>query len=477
MKWGAHKADMRIAAKNAPKIRAAIKQSFDALTAYESYLRTMPNPDEKLSLARVKAQAWAIMNIRFDREPMRPVLRRVLADGFVLGRTSANDALRKTKKYKVKAVDNDNLEGFIDWDNWTPGSQSAALLLRPTGAFKKLLDDLDISIKGFNTTDYDKLGSALADSVALGLAPKRAAKLIQNIVASPARALTIAVTEQARAINTATVERYQEMGVEKMEWVSALPCDICAENEGKVVEVGKAFPSGDTQPPVHPNCRCALLPIPSEFPMTIGGENVGDMDLLDISIVTGVEGEQLLTPDELLVYQQKVNPEYRVGGELPMEYYSALSTYKSQGYKRINEVLRDPIGSRERYDGFEIARAEGTISNMDRAIELAPPLPQSITTYRGISGDIADRFLDMEIGTVFQDNAFVSTTLKKKLAEAFAISDDTRLVLEIISPKGQRGVMLDEFGALTEKEWLLPRGLKYEVVFKSENSVTVRVLP
>ena len=101
MIWGAHKADMRIATKNAPKIRAAIKQSFDALMAYEGYLDTHPNPDEKLSMARAKARAWAIMNIKFNRQPMEVVLKRVLADGFVLGRTSANDALRKTKKYKV----------------------------------------------------------------------------------------------------------------------------------------------------------------------------------------------------------------------------------------------------------------------------------------------------------------------------------------------------------------------------------------
>lgn len=283
MRWGAHKADMRIAAKNASKIRAAIKQSFDPLMAYEGYLDTHPNPDEKLSMARAKARAWAIMNIKFNRQPMETVLRRVLADGFVLGRTSANDALRKTKKYKSKGVKNDNLEGFIDWENWKPGSESAALLLRPTGAFKQLLDDLNISIKGINTADYDKLGSALADSVALGLTPQRASKLIENIVASPSRALTIAITEQSRAINTATVERYEEMGVEQMEWISAIPCDICAENEGEVVAVGEAFSSGDTQPPVHPNCRCALLPIPSEFPMTLNSGNDMGMDLVDIS--------------------------------------------------------------------------------------------------------------------------------------------------------------------------------------------------
>lgn len=282
MRWGAHKADVRIAIKHAPKIRAAIKQSFNALAIYNSYLNTMPNPDEPLSLARAKARAWAIMNVKLNNEGLYAVIRRVLADGFVLGRTSANDALRKTKKYKPKAVNNDNLEGFIDWENWKPGSQSASLLLRPAGAFKKLLEDINITIKGINNEDYERLGSALADSVALGLSPKRSAKLIENIVASPARALTIAITEGSRAINTATVERYEEMGVEEMEWIAAIPCDVCAENEGEVRAVGEAFPSGDTEPPAHPNCRCALLPIPSEFPMTLNSGYGMGMDLVDI---------------------------------------------------------------------------------------------------------------------------------------------------------------------------------------------------
>ena len=472
MKWGAHKADMRIAAKNALKIRAAIKQSFDAQVIYEAYLATMPNPEEKLPMARVKARSWAIMNINFNREPLGVVLRRVLADGYVLGIVSANEALfRAKKKLKKKALE---VDGFIDWENWKPGSESAALLLRPSGSFKKLLDDLGISIKDINTTDYDKLGSALADSVALGLTPKRGAKLLQNVVASPARALTIAVTEQARAITMASLERYTESGVEEVEWIAAIPCDICEVNEGEVRPINTAFPSGDSQPPVHPNCRCALLPLVSEI------EGRGEFNPLDYtsgSITEETIIEQLLTNDELLEYQQKVNPEFRVGGEMPFEYSSALATYKSQGYERINEVLRDPIGARERYEYFEIARAEGTIGNMDRAIELAPPLPQSITTYRGIKGDVASRFADMEVGTVFQDNAFVSTTLKKRTAEAFAITDEKRLVIEIISPKGQRGVMLDQFGSQFEKEWLLPRGLKFEVVSNTQEGITVRVLP
>ena len=477
MKWGAHKADMRIAAKNAPKIRAAIKQSFDAQAIYEAYLATMPNPDEKLPMARVKARSWAIMNINFDRQPLGVVLRRVLADGYVLGIVSANEALfRARKKLKKKALE---VDGFIDWENWKPGSESAALLLRPTGSFKKMLDDLDISIKDINTTDYDKLGSALADSVALGLTPKRGAKLLQNVVASPARALTIAVTEQARAITTASLERYRESGVEEVEWIAAIPCDICEVNEGEVRPVGTTFPSGDSQPPVHPNCRCALLPLVSELADEGGGRFNAPNNTSGL-ITEETVAEQLLTLDELLDYQQKVDPSFVERSKIvPEQAQEALRIYKGNMYEEINDVLRNPMAARESLSGIEFDSFMGYVNNIDTAINLAPSLPQQITTYRGIAGRVIERFDNMNIGTIFQDDAFVSSTLDANVASRFATryAPATGRIIEIISPKGQKGIMLDSFLGGSEQEWLLPRGLKYEVLSKQDNVIRVRVLP
>jgi hypothetical protein len=55
--------------------------------------------------------------------------------------------------------------------------------------------------------------------------------------------------------------RYKDAGLEKQEWAVSDPCDICAKNDGAVVPIGTSFPSGDTQPPAHPHCRCVLLPV------------------------------------------------------------------------------------------------------------------------------------------------------------------------------------------------------------------------
>jgi len=35
----------------------------------------------------------------------------------------------------------------------------------------------------------------------------------------------------------------------------------CAMNHGAGRSIGEAFPSGATEPPQHPQCRCDVLPI------------------------------------------------------------------------------------------------------------------------------------------------------------------------------------------------------------------------
>ena len=71
------------------------------------------------------------------------------------------------------------------------------------------------------------------------------------------RAETVARTEMASAMVEGAKTRYQEEGVEYVQWNatgSSRTCGYCAPREGKVYELGK------TVCPAHPNCRCALTP-------------------------------------------------------------------------------------------------------------------------------------------------------------------------------------------------------------------------
>jgi SPP1 gp7 family putative phage head morphogenesis protein len=254
---GALKADGRIAAKNAVKIRAALRELADYKKLYLQYQETMPESTGNLARDRTRARAWAIMNVTELRtEALASSLWRMWAEAYVLGTVAASEWLRITRELNKAEGD-----VTVDWDNWKPGDRAATLMLQRPKAFQEILDSTNVTIKGMSKTSITDIGNSLAEAIDLGLDASSAALLIGRNVASPARALTIAITEQNRVISVATMERYKEAGLEKQEWAVSDPCNICAKNDGAIVPIGTSFPSGDTQPPAHPHCRCVLLPV------------------------------------------------------------------------------------------------------------------------------------------------------------------------------------------------------------------------
>lgn len=78
---------------------------------------------------------------------------------------------------------------------------------------------------------------------------------------SDSRAEMIARTETAFADVNGNLIAWDASGVvESKEW-SANPecCDECSDLDGETVPLGDSFPGGD--PPLHPNCRCDVLPV------------------------------------------------------------------------------------------------------------------------------------------------------------------------------------------------------------------------
>lgn len=254
---GALKADGRIAAKNAVKIRAALHQVTDFKRVFDKYQETQPQPTDNPTQDRTRARSWIILNVYLNDEPLRQTVMRAWAEAYVLGQAAADEWIKKTKE----ANKADDIE--VNWDNWKPGDKATALLLNPTKGFEAYLQSTGGAsyFKKFNKETIVNLGTALSDSIALGLDAESAAVMIGQHVASPSRALTIAITEQNRAMSFGSIQRYKEAGLQKMEWAVSDPCDICAKNDGQVIVIGQSFASGDQQPPAHPHCRCVLLPV------------------------------------------------------------------------------------------------------------------------------------------------------------------------------------------------------------------------
>jgi hypothetical protein len=75
---------------------------------------------------------------------------------------------------------------------------------------------------------------------------------------------TVAQTETRRAVTAASVDTYQDAGVESVEWLTAWgeACPICKEFEDMgPVQIGSGAYDGDDGPPGHPNCFCVILPV------------------------------------------------------------------------------------------------------------------------------------------------------------------------------------------------------------------------
>jgi hypothetical protein len=164
----------------------------------------------------------------------------------------------------------------LDWSTWKPGNKPAALLVSPPQGLRRLLDRSNVTIQGVNTTTLDRIGTQLGQALSTGATDITLSNAIKNLLDDPNRAMVIARTEMNRAMSVASVESYQGFGVEQVEWLVMEPCDICAENDGVVVDLMSEFPSGDTEPPAHPNCVCSIAPViqddtntPEEITMSV----------------------------------------------------------------------------------------------------------------------------------------------------------------------------------------------------------------
>jgi SPP1 gp7 family putative phage head morphogenesis protein len=229
------------------------------------------------------------MNIHPKTETLAAVLRRLRADGWVLGRDVATAGYAQAKlrnSNKAPSVDDLNAALSQNWDDWTPGNRGAAELVEPPGGLRNLLDRGQADIKGIDDTTLDRIGTNLADALNTGSAFTTLADTLLrdnmlNTINDPQRAQTIAVTEMSRALNTSAMNSYKEYGVEKVEWLALEPCDDCEENDGEVRAIDEDFPSGDTEPPVHPNCRCTILPVIDDSAPAGEGDAIGEGDLVD----------------------------------------------------------------------------------------------------------------------------------------------------------------------------------------------------
>lgn len=93
-----------------------------------------------------------------------------------------------------------------------------------------------------------------------GIIQKYADRLTRHRAMTIARTETMMASNQGQALLWSQAQARGELPrTLKHEWIASFSertCPICSALNGEVVEVGKPFSAGVTNPPAHPSCRC-----------------------------------------------------------------------------------------------------------------------------------------------------------------------------------------------------------------------------
>jgi hypothetical protein len=250
-------AKTRLAARRAKLIKDALRASIDVNAVVDDFFAMAFTP----TTTTEETRAYAKIHIRPNSKEMFNALQTIYVDSYTLGQDIAMSAISKAKINKAPSKADLQRAMGINWDTWKPGNRAAANLLKPPRGLSDLLDRRGVTIQNVNRTTLDRIGTLLGRALAKGETPASVREELEDLLDDSERALTIAQTEMSSAVSIASRELYEESGAELVEWIVADPCDLCQENaDVSPIGIGDIFPSGDTEPPAHPNCVCDIAP-------------------------------------------------------------------------------------------------------------------------------------------------------------------------------------------------------------------------
>ena len=189
------------------------------------------------------------------------------------------------------------------------------------------------------------------------------------------------------------------------------------------------------------------------------------------------------TPTELAKVFKKTYKDAKFGADredsTDEDYLESVpfADYTADGYFNINNFLRGKVKK------FTFKKdeddAKSSIEGIDRLFDKAPTIPEDMVLHRGIHSDYAnDVIAKYQVGDLFTDQAYVSTSTDKQQAEEFATYsdevDNEGFTLEILVPAGTRGIYVPEYlGSYqenAENEIVLDRGTTFRVIARTEDA-------
>jgi 8-oxo-dGTP pyrophosphatase MutT (NUDIX family) len=294
-RWQGSGLRRRIPEAYAPKIAQALREGTKGIDAAVASMVTRASkaspatPTPSGPNAARDARAAVEANVSIDAARANAVFAQMYADAYAGGTKAARDALGVDARAPSWLSDDMLTSVSRDWETWTPGWGDAALK-DAGGGLKTLLDARGITIQGISDSAMDRIGTALADGIAAGDPPATIASAMSDVIADPDRAFMIADTETARAMTSASIDTYQENGVEQVDLLTFEPCDECEE-----LEDANPYDLDDAPDvPIHPQCFPAGT-------ITAGPRVVGSVERWYdgelVEIVTALGDELSVTPN------------------------------------------------------------------------------------------------------------------------------------------------------------------------------------
>lgn len=143
----------------------------------------------------------------------------------------------------------------------------------------------------------ETLNDKLTECIVSGKKPTELKRmLMERFNVSYSQANTLVRTETANIQTEAAAQRYKDYGIEKYEFLGREEHDIgckCKELNGKVFLLSEKK-AGVNAPPMHPNCRCCIIPVIDN--------NELEEDIME---------DKKLSEEEIQKHNEQVAKEYR----------------------------------------------------------------------------------------------------------------------------------------------------------------------
>lgn len=235
--------------------------------------------DEVMSYWEKQIHIVEVLEKKFDLKLEQFVQKMV--DGFLSG--IETEITTKQVKKAVKGYFDDNeadllVQAQVDFtplltDQAVLAGQEAFKLVGSKDIYTpfKLRETIAQNVAKFTQsmidTDRQRLIDMLTNGIKDGKSIPEIRRMIQDDFDTKAQAQRVSRTEVLRASNQATLDAYEQSGlVEGKQWLTAGAVDECQAYDGQIESLSGSFYSdssdfADGDPPLHPNCRCVLLPV------------------------------------------------------------------------------------------------------------------------------------------------------------------------------------------------------------------------